>query len=244
MDINYHIKELKYRVFYVILSMFSTSIIAYHYKEAIIYFLAQPLLISCSSKNDINFVYTNMTEAFITYIKVSIYTGIFVCIPLIILNIYRYILPGLLRKEKEKLIYVLKLWILAFILGQIWYYVYLSPLLFKFFIGFMYDEYINLNLIVKLDEFLNFISIIFISNSICFSIPAILLISETYQKYSIYLASYRHYFIFIILIFSGIITPPDVISQITFGLPLIVLLEITYLLSRVLNNYLSFKYRL
>lgn len=233
--LEYHLKELKFRIIYIILSIIISSLVAYENKEKLIYVIAKPLI-----ERNIHFIYTGLGEAFLSYIKVSIITGILISIPtIIILNIYRYLKPGQYLYENQIVRNKIFIFIAVYVLGQIWYICYMSPILYEFFIGFGVEEsiYYEIKLEAKINEFIHFTGGMLVVNTVCFLVPGWLSISDNFEKYGKYIIENRQYVIILIMLVSAIITPPDVISQIILGIPIIIMLELTWIINWLKKNY-------
>ena len=96
-----HMYELKYRFFYYIFSNIITIIVSYEFSNELIYILVKPLLYNKTHKID-QLIFTNITEAFFTFINISIFFALYFTLPILFYHIFFYILPGLYRYEKNK----------------------------------------------------------------------------------------------------------------------------------------------
>jgi sec-independent protein translocase protein TatC len=240
-----HLKEIKFRVFYIILSYLLTFIINYLYHEELLIILNKPLI---KSKIIDHFIYTNITEAFFSYLKLVTFISILFIIPIILLNIWLFLIPGLYSYERIK---IEKIFIIFFILINLAIergINYFIPKFYEFFIKFNSISEINNNIfdINILDSSINSVYIKdielfhlsfepkineFITLIIQFLIILIVLIILPIILYNIKInirifIQLRKYIFILILIMAGIITPPSIINQIFISIPLIFTYEL------------------
>jgi sec-independent protein translocase protein TatC len=179
-------------------------------------------------------IYTNLTEGFYTYLKVSYFTALFISIPYFLVEIWRFITPGLYERERKELFPFLIITPFLFYLGGFFVYFLVIPNAWKFFLSFQ-NETIELS--AKISEYLNLTMSLIIAFGLCFEIPVLLSLLVkfkiiNYEK----LKKFRRYFIVLAFICGAILTPPDVISQLFLATAIIVLFEISLLLIKLLNK--------
>lgn len=234
LTLNFHIQELKWRIFYTLLSTLACTLVAYEFRIEILYLASQPLI----NQGITQFVYTNLSEAFITYLKLSILVGLYITLPLWILQIYRFLKPGLYLKEVNILFKSICLGFLFILIGLITLWVIISPTLYKFFVGFTTEGNIyDLKLMIKIKDLVAFITNTILATTWLFGLPGALALMPKYKQMLNYIMKYRSIVWFLILTFSAIVTPPDVISQILFGVPLILAIEISCLVANIGYQY-------
>ena len=211
--------ELKFRFFYIILSFFITFFTSYFYSEVLFYKLSLPLF-KLGNFSLFSFIATNLSEIFISYIKISFFFSFYITLFLILFNIYFFIVPGLFLYEKKIIINNLRIFVILFILSICSTYFFIIPIIWKFFLSFeISSSYLNLQITPKINEYLNLNLKLFLIFSFCFQIPLILKLLLDFKILNIEgLISKRHFFIIFFFLFAGIISPPDIYSQIILAL--------------------------
>ena len=132
-----HLVELRTRLLNSLIFIFIAFIISYIFAEHIYNFLVEPY--SNAVKNDQisrRLIFTALHETFITYIKVAFFTAIFLGSPILLMQIYKFIAPGLYKNEKKAILPYLISTPVLFLLGGLLVYYLVMPLAIKFFLSF------------------------------------------------------------------------------------------------------------
>ena len=230
-----HFVELRSRLIKSLVFIFVTFIISYTFAEYIYSFLVHPY--AEAVKDDPlsrRLIFTALHETFITYLKVAFFTAIFLGSPFLLIQIYKFIAPGLYKNEKKALLpYLISTPILFFFGGMLVYYL-VMPLAIKFFLSFETlgsDTNLPIQLEAKVNEYLSLIMRLIFAFGLSFQLPVLLnLLARVGVIDSEYLKVRRKYFIVIIFAAAAILTPPDPITQIGLAIPLLILYEL-YILS-------------
>ncbi len=176
-------------------------------------------------------IFTNLPEMFITYLKVSLISGIILATPVIFYEFWKFVAPGLYQNEKRLLVPFVLCSCVLFLGGAIFGYFVVFPFGFKFFLGFS-TEYIKALPSVK--QYFSFAMKLLIAFGIVFELPVI---SYFLTKIGIitpqFLKNNRKYAVVIIFALAAIFTPPDVMTQFMMAIPLIVLYEVSILISKI-----------
>ena len=232
--------EIKNRIVCIIYSFCISIWISYKYKTTLLYLLIKPSLIYYSEKS-FYFIYTNISELFYTYINLIITTAFQITIFYLIYQIFNFFNPGLYRNESsllKKAIFVMwATWVSSILL----IYNVVLPFSWEFFLKLqdkLEKNQIEFFFEAKLNEYLNFITTVF-NTSMLYIFLIFLTFIYIYQLKNAleYLKKYRKKLYFIFFIIASIITPPDLISQITIGTSSIIIFEI-YIYLLLLNNKL------
>lgn len=227
-----HLSELRRRIIYSLISVVITSIISYIFYPQIIKIITTPYK-DIEIFNQKNLFIYSIYEGFIVRIKIAILGGIILGLPFIFYNIIKFIFPALTLKEKRILFLLLFVSFLLALFGIYYGYYKVIPISIKFLAS---KDFIpeNVGILLNFNKNIFFIFQLILAGVIIFQAPLLLVIlmalniikRKTVVKYI------RH-IIVIIFIISAILTPPDVMSQILFALPLIILFFLAILVSKI-----------
>ena len=233
----YYFSELKFRFFYLSLSFFITFFIAYFYSDVLFYLLAIPLL-NQINLNLFSFIATNISEIFISYIKLALFISIYSSLLIIIYHIYSFLTPALYKFEQIYLFNTIKFFFILLIFSFICTYFIIIPIIWNFFLSFQSSsDIINLHLNPKINEYINIILKLFIVFTFCFQLPFFLKLSLDFNILTLdSLINKRHLFILFFFFFGGLISPPDIYSQVILAFICILFFEIT-ILFKLLSYY-------
>jgi len=229
-----HLTELRSRLVRSIIYLFLFFIVCYFFAENIYSFLVEPYAAAVKD-DDLNrrMIFTALHETFITYLKVAFFAAMFISSPIILTQIWKFVAPGLYKNEKKALLPYLIATPTLFLLGGILVYYLIMPLAIKFFLSFETSAQLNnlpIQLEAKVNEYLSLIMRLIFAFGISFQLPVLLsLLARVGFIDSKYLKERRKYVIVIIFAVAAILTPPDPITQIGLGIPLLILYELSIL---------------
>jgi len=216
--------------------------LCYFFSKEIYHFLLKPFIEVSQNNQNRKLIYTSPTEAFMTYLKLSFYSSLFFSFPIFFTEFYLFLSPALYKKEKKNILFTLFFSSFLFLFGAIFCYFFILPMALKFFSSFenlssINDSTLPILLETKISDYLNFTINLLFGFGIAFLSPILLLflIKGGYVKVKD-LRSKRRYWIVIIFILSAILTPPDILSQISLAILLIILFEIVILLGKYFNK--------
>ena len=227
-----HFIELRSRLLNSLIFIFIIFIISYFFAEYIYGFLVEPY--ANAVKNDPTsrrLIITALHETFITYIKVAFFTAIFVGSPVMLIQIYKFIAPGLYKNEKKAILPYLISTPILFLLGGLLVYYLVMPLAIKFFLSFESlgnNTNLPIQLEAKVNEYLSLIMRLIFAFGISFQLPILLnLLARIGIVNSEYLKTRRRYVIVIIFALAAFLTPPDPITLVGLAIPLLLLYELS-----------------
>ena len=236
-----HLAELRSRLIKSFVFLLIFFIICYIFSESIYSFLVKPY--ADAVKDDpINrrLIFTALQETFITYLKVAFFTAMFVTSPVILIQIWKFVAPGLYKNEKKALLPYLIATPTLFLLGGMIVYYLIMPLAINFFLSFETSTQTNnlpIQLEAKVNEYLSLIMRLIFAFGISFQLPVLLsLLANVGFVDSDYLIKRRKYVIVIIFVVAAILTPPDPITQIGLGIPLLILYELSILSVKLIEK--------
>ena len=227
-----HFVELRSRLIKSIIFIFLIFVISYTFAEQIYSFLVDPYANAVKDdKTSRRLIFTALHETFITYLKVAFFSAIFLGSPLLLIQIYKFIAPGLYKNEKKALLPYLISTPILFLLGGLLVYYLVMPLAIKFFLSFETmgsTSNLPIQLEAKVNEYLSLIMRLIFAFGISFQLPILLnLLARIGVVNSEYLRKRRRYVIVIIFTIAAILTPPDPITQVGLAIPLLLLYELS-----------------
>lgn len=235
MPIMEHLIELRNRLTWAVLALFITFGACYYFVEDIYGFLVQPLADIMGP--DRRMIYTALTEVFFTYVKVSFFAACFVSAPVFLGQLWAFVAPGLYKNERSAFLPFLIATPILFLAGGALVYYFIMPLAWKFFLSFEQAggaANLAIQLEAKVGEYLSLVMKLIFAFGLCFQLPVLLmLMARAGIVTADGLAKRRKYAVVIAFIFAAVLTPPDLISQVGLGIPIIILYEISIILARM-----------
>ena len=227
-----HFVELRSRLLNSLIFILIAFITSYFFAEQIYNFLVEPYAEAVKDdKNSRRLIFTALHETFITYIKVAFFSAIFFGSPVLLIQIYKFIAPGLYKNEKQAILPYLISTPILFLLGALLVYYLVMPLAIKFFLSFETlgtSSSLPIQLEAKVNEYLSLIMRLIFAFGISFQLPILLnLLARVGVVNSDYLKKRRRYVIVIIFAIAAILTPPDPVTQIGLAIPLLILYELS-----------------
>ena len=198
-----HLTELRKRLIHSFVFLFLFFVGCYFFAEYIYGFLVEPYAQAVKDDNsDRRLIFTALQETFLTYLKVSFFTAFFVTCPYILMQIWKFIAPGLYKHEKIAILPYLILTPILFFLGGMLVYYLIMPLAIKFFLSFEstgLTTNLPIQLEAKVNEYLSLIMKLIFAFGISFQLPILLnLLARIGVVNSEYLKNTRRYVIVII----------------------------------------------
>jgi sec-independent protein translocase protein TatC len=234
-----HISELRSLVIQSLCVWVAMTAFSYCYVQDIFAFLIKPLSSLLTEKKEFHrFIYTNLTEAFLTYLKVSFFAGTALTFPFISLGLWRFVSPGLFQRERVLFRFLLIAIPLFFCIGATFAYCIVIPTAFSFFLSF--ESTINsvpLQLETKISEYLTLIMRLVFAFGASFQLPVILAGMSWigFIKSSDLIKCWR-YAVVGVAILSAIITPPDAFSMIFLAVPLLFLYTLSIIIVKQIEK--------
>tara|TARA_B100000989_G_scaffold49017_1_gene32120 strand:+ start:4107 stop:4850 length:744 start_codon:yes stop_codon:yes gene_type:complete len=230
--VSEHLIELRSRLVNSIIFLIITFVVCYYFSEDIYNFLVDPYAEAVKDDgNDRRLIFTALHETFLTYIKLAFFSAFFFSCPLILIQIWKFIAPGLYKNEKIALLPFLISTPILFLLGGMLVYYLIMPLAINFFLSFettSLNGSLPIQLEAKVNEYLSLIMRLILAFGISFQLPVFLtLLAKVGFIDSGYLKTRRKYVVIIIFSMAAILTPPDPITQIGLAIPLLLLYEIS-----------------
>lgn len=221
--------ELRRRLTGVLVCVAVVFGVAYFFKAELFEFLAAPLLASSP-----NLVFTAVPELFFTYLKLSFLTGVFVAFPFFLIQLWRFIAPGLYDNEARGILPFLVMTPLLFYAGGAFMHSVVMPLAVNFFFSFQTESISALPSVQKYFTF--YIKMVF-AFGIAFNLPILVLLLAVSGAVSPdSLRAARRYVVLAIVVAAAVLTPPDPISQMLLAAPMYLLYEVAILMTALFTR--------
>ena len=229
MSLTDHLLELRKRLTRSLIALAAGFGVCYYFKDLIFDVMTRPLTQVLSK--DSHLVYIGLTEAFFTYMKIAFFASLIITSPYILYQVWKFISPGLLPKEKQYVVPFVISSSLLFIGGVLFGYFIVLPTAFKFFVSFN-NEYLQAMLSFK--DYLSLFVTFLLGFGLSFELPIfIFFLTKLGIVNAAKLSRQRRYAILIIFLVAAVLTPsPDALSQILMAIPLMILYEISIFVSK------------
>ncbi|MBL8655088.1 MAG: twin-arginine translocase subunit TatC [Alphaproteobacteria bacterium] len=236
MPLMEHLVELRTRLLYSIVAFIAAFGVAYYFHQPIFNFLVTPLNHVFEGQAGRRMIFTAPTEAFFTYIKVAFFTACALSFPVIANQVWLFVAPGLYRKEKNAFLPFIVATPVMFALGSGLLYYFVLPVALKFFTSFELpaaEGQLPIQLEAKMSEYLSLVMALIFAFGVSFELPVLLLLLVRVGLISAQtLAEKRRYAVVGVVAFAGVVTPPDVFSQLSLAIPMYLLYEASVWIGR------------
>ena len=236
-----HLTELRQRLINSLLFLFFLFVVCYYFAENIYGFLVSPYADAVKESNENRrLIFTALQETFLTYLKVSFFAAFFITSPFILMQIWKFIAPGLYKHEKTAIMPYLIITPILFLLGGMLVYYLIMPLAIKFFLSFEssgLSTSLPIQLEAKVNEYLSLVMKLIFAFGLSFQLPVVLsLLARIGLVDSKFLKERRKYVVVIIFAAAALLTPPDPVTQIGLAIPLLILYELSIISVKLIEK--------
>jgi sec-independent protein translocase protein TatC len=212
-----HLEELRGRLIRCIIALLVAFAACWNFKELIFHFLTQPLR---EAFPKIKFIYTAPTEAFLLYMKMAFFVGIFVASPYLLYQLWSFIAPGLYANEKAYAIPFIGFGTLFFVAGALFGHYVLFPMTFSFLGAFASDD---MEFLPRIGEYYSFYSWFLLGLGVVFQLPVLIFVLARIGLVTpgFLMRNFKYAFLASFVV-SAVITPGgDMVTQTMLAGPLV-----------------------
>lgn len=218
-----HLTEFRKHLIWSVVVFLLVTIVTFQFADKLVVNLV-------SKAENTQFVYLSPAELFTSYIRIAMMAGLLISLPFFLYRLWVFVKPGLLPHEKGAIRNALLLGFGLFFVGLIFAYQVVLPMSLQFFAGFQMPE---VRSSVGFANYFSYATSIVLSFGLVFELPIlVVLLVRLGVVNTKFLVRNRKYVLLIVFVVAAVLTPPDMISQILLGIPMLLLFELGIVMGR------------
>ncbi|MFN8693148.1 MAG: twin-arginine translocase subunit TatC [Holosporales bacterium] len=236
MHLYAHLKELRKRLLWSALSIIAMFGVGFWQAEPVYQFLLRPLAAAMPASSGNTMIFTAVTDGFMTQMRVAWFSALVLAFPLYAYQLYAFVVPGLYSAERRWFVAYIAAAPLLFTAGCALAYYGVLKLAFEFFLSFEMApspdaQSLGSQYLGSISQYLSFVTGLLLAFGLSFQLPVVLtVLGRAGIVSAATLRKYRRHTVVLTLIFAGVVTPPDALSQLSLSVPLYLLFELSILL--------------
>lgn len=235
-----HLIELRQRLIRSLIAVAAVFVVAFYFADQIFQILVVPYERAAGEDQELTLIFTAPQEYFFAQLKIALFTALFMAFPVIAVQIYKFVAPGLYKNERQAFLPFLFATPILFFLGASLVYFVVMPLAMSFFLSMQQGgeaAVASIQLLPKVSEYLGLIMTLIFAFGLVFQMPVVIsllaragLVSEEGLKKK------RKYAVVLTFVAAAVLTPPDPVSQIGLAVPTLLLYELSIYATRLIER--------
>ena len=234
MSLGDHLEELRSRLILALVGLAVCAIIGFCFGSKIITILEKPYILAMGP--DARLQTLAPADGFVTFVKIALITGLLLSSPWVFYQLWMFIAAGLYPHEKKYVHLAAPFSAILFVGGAAFFVFVVAPITLNFLVKFN-EKFLGVSSRFTFQHYISFVTHLMLVFGLAFQTPtAIFFLNRTGLVSLKALARSRKYVLLVIFIVAAMVTPPDVVSQVTLAIPLYLLFELGILLSYIASR--------
>ncbi|PKL25490.1 MAG: twin-arginine translocase subunit TatC [Spirochaetae bacterium HGW-Spirochaetae-3] len=218
-----HVAELRSRLLVAAVALIAGMVACFFFVEPAAEYIMKPV-------GDMQFVYLSPPELFMSYVRIALFGGLITASPVILFELWMFVHPGLSKRERVSLVFGLFFGAIFFTVGAGFSFFVIVPFSLRFFLQYQNDA---IRAMFSFSEYVGFVGSMVLSFGAAFELPIVVsILAGLGVVTGTGLAKARGIAVLLIFAAAAIITPPDIVSQVMLGVPMVLLFELSIVLAK------------
>jgi len=230
-----HLAELRRRATIAIIVYAIGVMVLMNFSELVFEFISTPIRDALPVGTPL--IFLNAPDVFFTYLKIALLLSLFATAPVTLYQLWAFVAPGLYQYERKAFVVYFMASLGLLLTGGAFAFYVVFPLIFEFFLSFSTD---TIQAMPAIKEYLSLVMKLLFAFGLSFQIPIVIMLLVRMNIVDAKsLAEKRRYVFVWVFVFAALLTPPDVISQVLLGVPMLLLYEVGLFLAKLKESRAS-----